>query len=156
MDIVSKEVRSRMMAGIRGSHTSPEIKVRRLLHRHGFRFRLHGKELPGKPDLVLPRYRVCIFVHGCFWHRHPGCRYATTPKTRADFWQHKFDQNMSRDTKVKNELLASGWRVIELWECGIRGPESGMDWLFEAIRDCNQKSLSWPSFQVDVDGSTRA
>ncbi|WP_258909116.1 very short patch repair endonuclease [Pseudomonas putida] len=154
MDIVSKEVRSRMMAGIRGSHTSPEIKVRRLLHRHGFRFRLHGKKLPGKPDLVLPRYRVCIFVHGCFWHRHPGCRYATTPKTRAEFWQHKFDQNMSRDNKVKNELLASGWRVIELWECGIRGPESELDWLFEAIRDCNQKSLSWPSFQVE--GMARA
>lgn len=143
-----------MMAGIRGSHTSPEIKVRRMLHRHGFRFRLHCKKLSGKPDLVLPRYRVCIFVHGCFWHRHPGCRYATTPKTRVDFWQHKFDQNVSRDTKVKNELLASGWRVIELWECGIRGPESEMDWLFEAIRDCNQKSLSWPSFEVN--GMTRA
>ncbi|MGK0151236.1 very short patch repair endonuclease [Pseudomonas putida] len=142
------------MAGIRGSHTSPEIKVRRMLHRHGFRFRLHCKKLSGKPDLVLPRYRVCIFVHGCFWHRHPGCRYATTPKTRVDFWQHKFDQNVSRDTKVKNELLASGWRVIELWECGIRGPESEMDWLFEAIRDCNQKSLSWPSFEVN--GMTRA
>ncbi|EIU4785286.1 MULTISPECIES: very short patch repair endonuclease [Pseudomonadaceae] len=118
MDIVSKEVRSRMMAGIRGSNTSPEMKVRRLLHRHGFRYRLHQKDLPGKPDLVLSRYRVCIFVHGCFWHRHPGCRYATSPKTRLDFWQRKFDQNVARDTRNKAVLLASGWRVIQLWECG--------------------------------------
>lgn len=139
-----------MMAGIRGSHTLPEMKVRRLLHRHGFRFRLNVRTLPGRPDLVLPRYRVCIFVHGCFWHRHPGCRYATTPKTRTDFWQRKFDQNVNRDARVKNELLASGWRVIELWECGIRGPECLMDWLFEAVRDCNQKSLSWPSFPEAV------
>ncbi|OMG63327.1 very short patch repair endonuclease [Stutzerimonas balearica] len=149
MDIVSKEVRSRMMAGIRGSNTSPEMKVRRMLHRQGFRYRLHQKNLPGRPDLVLPRYRLCIFVHGCFWHRHPGCRYATTPRTRHDFWQAKFEQNVSRDTRIRRELLALGWRVIELWECGIRGPESGMDWLSEAIRDCNQKSLSWPDLQAE-------
>ncbi|QNH04281.1 DNA mismatch endonuclease Vsr [Pseudomonas sp. B11D7D] len=147
MDIVSKEVRSRMMAGIRGSNTSPEMKVRRMLHRQGFRYRLHQKNLPGRPDLVLPRYRVCIFVHGCFWHRHPGCRYATTPRTRHDFWQAKFEQNVSRDTRIKLELLALGWRVIELWECGIRGLEFDMDWLSEAIRDCNQKCLSWPGSQ---------
>ncbi|WP_371921623.1 very short patch repair endonuclease [Pseudomonas sp. LLC-1] len=137
------------MAGIRRGNTSPEIKVRRFLHRHGFRFRLHGKMLPGTPDLVLPRYRLCIFVHGCFWHRHPGCRSAAAPKTRADFWQHKFDQNVSRDARVKIELLALGWRVFELWECGIRGPEPEMGWLLEAIRDSNQKTLSWPSFQVE-------
>lgn len=148
MDIVSKEVRSRMMAGIRSSDTSPEMKVRRLLHRCGFRYRLHQKSLPGRPDLVLSRYGVCIFVHGCFWHRHPGCPYASSPKTRPEFWQTKFDQNVIRDTKVKAELLASGWRVIELWECGIRGPESEMTWLFEAIRDCNQKSLSWPDLRA--------
>ncbi|MCQ4300197.1 very short patch repair endonuclease [Pseudomonas songnenensis] len=150
MDIVSKEVRSRMMAGIRGSNTSPEMKVRRMLHRQGFRYRLHQKDLPGKPDLVLPRYRLCIFVHGCFWHRHPGCRYATTPRTRHDFWQDKFEQNVSRDTRIKQELLALGWRVIELWECGIRGPESGMDWLPDAVRDCNQKNLSWPDLQAQA------
>ncbi|MEN5300694.1 very short patch repair endonuclease [Pseudomonas sp. TWI628] len=148
MDIVSKEVRSRMMAGIRGINTSPEMKVRRMLHRQGFRYRLHQEDLPGKPDLVLPRYRVCIFVHGCFWHRHPGCRNATTPRTRQDFWQAKFEQNVSRDARTKQQLLALGWRVIELWECGIRGPESGMDWLFEAILDCNQKCLSWPDIQA--------
>jgi DNA mismatch endonuclease (patch repair protein) len=146
MDIVSKEIRSRMMAGIRSRDTSPEMKVRRLLHRHGFRYRLHQKDLPGKPDLVLPRYRVCIFVHGCFWHRHPGCRFATTPSTRPEFWQSKFDQNVARDTRNKNALLTMGWRVLELWECGIRGPEAEMSWLLEAVPDCNQKYLSWPVF----------
>lgn len=133
-----------MMAGIRGSNTSPEIKVRRLLHRHGFRFRLHQRNLPGRPDMVLARYKVCIFVHGCFWHRHPGCRYATTPRTREEFWQLKFAQNVARDTRNRNELLELGWRVIELWECGVRGSESELLWLPEAIRDCNQKHLSWP------------
>ncbi|MVW88848.1 DNA mismatch endonuclease Vsr [Pseudomonas sp. PB101] len=144
MDIVSKEVRSRMMAGIRGSDTSPEIKVRRMLHRYGFRYRLHQRNLPGRPDLVLSRYRVCIFVHGCFWHRHPGCRYATTPRTNDEFWRTKFDQNVARDAKNKESLLASGWRVFELWECGIRGPEAEIIWILDAIRDCNQKSVSWP------------
>ena len=135
------------MAGIRSSNTAPEMKVRRLLHRHGFRYRLHQKNLPGRPDLVLSRYQVCIFVHGCFWHRHPGCRYATTPSTRPDFWRSKFDQNVARDTRIKAELIALGWRVIELWECGIRGPESAMDWLPEAVRNSNQKCLSWPDLQ---------
>ncbi|WP_326428830.1 very short patch repair endonuclease [Stutzerimonas frequens] len=153
MDIVSKEVRSRMMAGIRGSDTSPEMKVRRLLHRKGFRYRLHQKNLPGRPDLVLPRYRVCIFVHGCFWHRHPGCRYATTPKTRTEFWQAKFAQNVARDSRVRAELLTAGWRVIELWECGIRGSLVEMDWLLDAVRDCNEKSLSWPDLQSKSAGA---
>ncbi|MFC0665639.1 very short patch repair endonuclease [Azotobacter chroococcum] len=144
MDIVSKEVRSRMMAGIRGSDTSPEMRVRRLLHRHGFRYRLHQKGLPGKPDLVLARYRLCIFVHGCFWHRHPGCRYATTPRTRESFWQEKFAQNVARDARNRALLLDQGWRVFELWECGIRRPESDMFWVLEAVRNCNEKHLSWP------------
>jgi DNA mismatch endonuclease (patch repair protein) len=125
------------------------MKIRRMLHRQGFRYRLHQKNLPGRPDLVLPRYRLCIFVHGCFWHRHPGCRYATIPKTRHDFWQAKFDQNVARDTRVKLELLALGWRVIELWECGIRGSAHDLEWLPSVIRDCNQKSLSWPVLLED-------
>lgn len=140
------------MAGIRSRDTSPEMKVRRLLHRHGFRYRLHQKDLPGKPDLVLPRYRLCIFVHGCFWHRHPGCRFATTPSTRPEFWQSKFDQNVVRDTRNKNALLTMGWRVLELWECGIRGPEAEMSWLLEAVPDCNQKYISWPAFPAPVTG----
>jgi len=144
MDIVSKEVRSRMMAGIRGSNTSPDMKVRRLLHRHGFRYRLHSRKLPGKPDIVLPRYNVCIFIHGCFWHRHAGCKYATTPRTREEFWQLKFDQNVKRDIRQKNELLQQGWRVFELWECGIRRPEAEISWILNAIKDCNQKTVSWP------------
>ncbi|WP_123495803.1 very short patch repair endonuclease [Pseudomonas frederiksbergensis] len=148
MDIVSKEVRSRMMAAIRGSNTSPEMKVRKLLHRHGFRYRLHSRKLPGRPDVVLPRYNVCIFIHGCFWHRHSGCRYATTPRTREEFWRLKFDQNVERDLRNKTELLQQGWRVFELWECGIRGPEAEMYWLLEAVRDCNQKYVSWPDFPV--------
>lgn len=139
-----------MMAGIRGRDTAPEMKVRRLLHRHGFRYRLHHKGLPGKPDLVLPRYRLCIFIHGCFWHRHPGCRYATTPSTRKEFWQAKFDQNVARDTRSKSELLAAGWRVMELWECGIRGPKAELMWILDAVRDCNQKNIFWPA----LDSST--
>ena len=95
--------------------------------------------------MVLARYKVCIFIHGCFWHRHPGCRYATTPRTREEFWQLKLAQNVARDARNRNELLELGWRVIELWECGVRGPESELLWLPEAIRDCNQKHLSWPS-----------
>lgn len=146
MDVVSQEVRSRMMAGIRSSNTSPEMKVRKLLHRQGFRYRLHQRNLPGRPDLVLARHRVCVFVHGCFWHRHPGCRYATTPKTREDFWQTKFDQNVKRDIRNRDELLRLDWRVIELWECGIRGPEAGMNWLQETILDCTQKYVSWPNY----------
>mgnify|MGYP005613819621 FL=1 len=146
MDIVSKEVRSRMMAGIRSSNTAPEMKVRRLLHRHGFRFRLHQRNLPGKPDVVLARFKVCIFVHGCFWHRHPNCKYATTPKTREDFWKTKFDHNVERDYRNRDELLRLGWRVIVLWECGIRQPESEMAWLLETISDFNQSYVSWPDF----------
>jgi DNA mismatch endonuclease (patch repair protein) len=139
-----------MMAGIRGTNTSPEMKVRRFLHRNGFRFRLHKGDLPGKPDLVLPRHQLCIFIHGCFWHRHPGCRYATTPKTRAEFWQEKFSKNVQRDLKNKTELLQLGWRVFELWECGIRKPEAELSWLPGAVRDCNQKEVSWPAFLVPM------
>lgn len=144
MDIVSKDVRSRMMAGIRSKDTSPELKVRKLLHRLGFRYRLHLRELPGKPDMVLPRHQVCIFVHGCFWHRHPGCKYSTIPKTREDFWHSKFHQNVERDIRNRNELLQRGWRVIEIWECGLRTPKPDIDWLREVILDCNQKYVSWP------------
>lgn len=145
MDIVSKEVRSRMMASIRSSNTAPEMKVRKLLHRNGFRYRLHPRELPGRPDVVLPRYCVCIFIHGCFWHRHPGCRYATNPSSREDFWRLKFEQNVKRDTINRSALLQQGWRVFELWECGIRKPEAELKWLLEAVPNCNQQFISWPS-----------
>ncbi|WP_447787591.1 very short patch repair endonuclease [Pseudomonas germanica] len=136
------------MASIRGSNTSPEMKVRSLLHQHGFRYRLHSRKLPGRPDIVLTRYNLCIFIHGCFWHRHVGCRYATTPRTREEFWRLKFDQNVKRDLRNRTDLLMQGWRVFELWECGIRQPIAEMSWLLDSVKDCNQKYLSWPIFPL--------
>ncbi|MGR9475920.1 very short patch repair endonuclease [Rhizobium leguminosarum] len=122
-DIVSPETRSRMMSGIRGKNTSPELLVRRLLHRMGFRFRLHLKDLPGKPDIVLPKHRAVIFVNGCFWHRHPGCKYATTPTSNKEFWEAKFAANTSRDATNYEALARSGWRVAIVWECATRTSE---------------------------------
>lgn len=144
MDIVSREVRSRMMSCIRGKDTRPEMKVRRLLHAQGFRYRLHAKNLAGSPDIVLPRYRVCIFVHGCFWHRHAGCRYSTAPATRPEFWQQKFRQNVERDARNREQLLKDGWRVIELWECGLRTLTPDLAWLYEFIRASKLPFIEWP------------
>lgn len=119
-DIVDSQTRSRMMAGIRGKDTKPELALRRSLHALGFRYRLHSKGIPGKPDIVLPKYKAVIFVHGCFWHRHPGCRYASMPTTRPDFWMAKFAVNINRDIETKAALLRSGWRVGIVWECCLR------------------------------------
>lgn len=112
--------RSRNMAAIRGRDTTPELKVRSLLHHLGYRFRLHRRDLPGSPDVVLPRYRTVVFVHGCFWHRHPDCRYATTPMNRAEFWARKFEQNVERDRRQQEQLITMGWRVMVVWECELR------------------------------------
>ncbi len=120
-DVVDSATRSRMMAGIRGRDTRPEIKVRSALHLRGFRFRLHDRLLPGRPDIVLPRWRAVILVHGCFWHRHAGCRFATMPSTRSEFWSAKFDANVNRDRRSREALLLSGWRVATVWECAVRG-----------------------------------
>ena len=117
-DIVDKATRSRMMSGIRGKDTKPELLVRSSLHRAGLRFRLHAK-LPGKPDLILPKYRTAVFVHGCFWHRHEGCRFCTTPANNAAFWQEKFDSNVQRDQRVKKELRKLGWKVRVIWACQL-------------------------------------
>ncbi len=119
-DIVSLETRSRMMSGIRAKNTRPEIVVRKWLHAHGYRFRLHRKDLPGKPDIVLPRYHTAIFVHGCFWHRHEGCKYTTIPATRTEWWMKKFQYNMAHDTRVLEELQNLGWNVLIIWECQIK------------------------------------
>lgn len=119
-DVVDSVTRSRMMSSIKGKNTKPEIRLRRYLHAQGFRFRLHRSDLPGSPDLVLPRYRLAIFVHGCFWHRHPDCFYATTPQTRPEFWRSKFDANMRRDESNQRELARLGWRVLIVWECGFK------------------------------------
>lgn len=120
-DVVDKATRSRMMAGIRGRDTKPELVLRRALHARGFRYRLHERGLPGRPDMVLPRWRAVILVHGCFWHRHPDCRYATTPATRTAFWQAKFDANVVRDARNILDLQAVEWRVAVVWECALRG-----------------------------------
>lgn len=119
-DIVDSQTRSRMMAAIRGKDTKPEMALRRSLHALGFRYRLHAKDILGKPDLVLAKYRAVIFVHGCFWHRHKGCRFASTPSTRAEFWQEKFKANVERDERARLGLLSSGWRVATIWECQLR------------------------------------
>lgn len=113
-----------MMAGIRGKDTRPEMLLRRSLHAAGFRYRLHCKELPGKPDLVFPRRGAVIFVHGCFWHRHPGCRFATTPATRPEFWNEKFRKNVERDLRDREALAAALWRVAIVWECALKSEEA--------------------------------
>ena len=120
MDILSKEHRSWNMSRIRSKNTSPEKIVRSLLHGMGYRFRLHRKDLPGKPDIVLPRYNTVIEVRGCFWHRHKGCQEATTPKSNQDFWVEKFSKNIERDRKNTRELKKNGWKVIIIWECEIK------------------------------------
>lgn len=122
-DIVDPTTRSRMMAGIRGKNTKPELVLRRALHAQGLRFRLHSTKIIGAPDIALPKYRAAVFVHGCFWHRHFRCRYATTPSTRPEFWQAKFAANVARDDDVKRALLDIGWRVATVWECALRKPD---------------------------------
>jgi DNA mismatch endonuclease (patch repair protein) len=108
------------MAAVHGRNTKPELQVRSLIHELGYRFRLHRRDLPGSPDVVLPRLGLCIFVHGCFWHRHAGCRGATTPKTRADFWAEKFKTNVARDLRNETLLCDLGWTPVVVWECETR------------------------------------
>jgi DNA mismatch endonuclease (patch repair protein) len=120
MDRLTKEKRSWNMSRIKGKDTKPEKIVRSILHKAGFRFRLNRKDLPGKPDIVLPKYKSVILVHGCFWHRHPRCKYAYTPKSRVTFWQKKFSENIERDKFVKRELRKMGWRTIVVWECELK------------------------------------
>jgi len=119
-DVVDANTRSRMMAGIKGKNTAPEVRLRRALHRAGFRFRLHSSKLPGKPDIVLPKHRTAIFVHGCYWHRHEGCRNASVPKSNAAFWKEKFARNVERDSSNVANLIEAGWRVCIVWECAVR------------------------------------
>lgn len=119
-DVVDHSTRSRMMRSIKARNTQPELALRKYLHAQGYRFRLHRKDLPGSPDLVLPRHRLVIFVHGCFWHRHAGCFYATTPGTRISFWKAKFEANIRRDREACEDLDRLGWRVLVVWECGFK------------------------------------
>lgn len=120
-DIVSPETRSRMMAGIRGSDTKIEVTLRKSLFARGFRYRINDRSLPGKPDLVFPRYRAAILVHGCFWHGH-DCHLFRLPGTRRDFWEAKIGRNQANDASVSERLASQGWRVLTVWECSLRGP----------------------------------
>lgn len=119
-DIVDAVRRSAMMSGIRGKDTKPELVVRKALFAAGFRFRLHRQDLPGTPDIVLPKYHVVVLVHGCFWHQHEGCRYSKLPRTRSDFWKEKLERNVVRDKESVDALLERGWRVIQVWECATK------------------------------------
>lgn len=120
------------MSRVRGKDTSPEMRVRRVAHSLGLRYRLHRQDLPGRPDMVFPKHRVALFVHGCFWHRHPNCQKASNPKSREEYWQKKFTANVDRDTRVVSELEALGWRVTTIWECETKSSERIADILQEA------------------------
>lgn len=137
-DHVDSSKRSAMMAAVRSKNTSPELAVRKLIHSMGYRYRLHGNGLPGKPDLVFAGKRKVIFVHGCFWHRHRGCAKASTPKTRVDFWQTKFDQNVARDKKTVRSLKRLGWQVLTIWQCELKDAARVAGWLNEFLKEDNE------------------
>ena len=121
-DHLTTQQRSWNMSRIKSKDTKPEKMVRSLLHKMGYRFRIHKKVLPGNPDIVLPKYKTVIFVHGCYWHRHKGCKFAFMPKTKVDFWEKKFVQNLNRDRRKQKELQDLGWHIIIIWECELRDP----------------------------------
>lgn len=138
VDVVDRQTRSRMMSGIRGANTKPEIMIRKSLHSRGFRYRLHSKGLPGKPDIILPKYRVAIFVHGCFWHCH-DCHLFKWPSTREQFWRNKLTQNAARDRKNTEALMGCGWRVLVIWECSIKNTDSATQ---EKVIDLAEKFIT--------------
>lgn len=143
VDIVDGSTRSRMMAGIKGRNTKPEILIRKLLHKEGFRFRLHVKDLPGKPDIVLPKYKAVIFVNGCFGHGHKSCDLFKLPATRTEFWQEKINRNQANDRKSINLLLANNWKVGVIWECSIRGATKDPNKVIRLISEwlCSESSF---------------
>lgn len=149
-DIVDPETRSRMMSGIKGKNTKPELIVRKSLHARGFRYRLHVSNVPGKPDMVFPKWNAVIFVNGCFWHGH-DCHLHKLPSTRTEFWKEKIDRNGTRDTRVRKLLRDEGWRVLTIWECSLRGREMiGLDavvnrcvhWLCSDTESCEIRGLA--------------
>lgn len=147
MDIVDSAKRSLMMSNIKGFNTKPELVIRRLLHAQGFRFRIHRKDLPGKPDIVLPKYKAIIFIHGCFWHGHQNCRLFKLPKTRTEFWQNKIFRNQANDSRVQELLLANGWRVCMIWECATRKSKKNPDSLVEILNEWLHSS--GPLLEID-------
>jgi len=140
MDTLTPSARSLNMSQIRGHDTAPERVVRSFLHRQGFRFRLHAKNLPGTPDIVLAKYRCVVLVHGCFWHRHRGCQFAYTPKSRQEFWENKFNANKTRDLRVHRALLRLGWRVITVWECETKSSRSLTQKLLPLVSGRSQRA----------------
>ncbi|HAV3553974.1 very short patch repair endonuclease [Acinetobacter baumannii] len=133
IDIVDTSTRSRIMASIKGRDTKPEILIRKLLHKRGFRFRLHVKELPGKPDVVLKKYKAVIFINACFWHGHKNCHLFKLPATRTDFWEEKINKNQLNDTKTIKLLLDNDWRVCVVWECSVRGAKKDLNMVINSI-----------------------
>jgi DNA mismatch endonuclease (patch repair protein) len=131
IDVVDKATRSRMMSGIRGKNTQPELGLRGALHRLGFRFRLHAAELPGRPDILLPRHRAAVQVHGCFWHRHEDCVFCTSPAANIRFWRSKFDETVDRDKRNVKALRKLGWKVAVVWECSIK--DRGADVVADSV-----------------------
>ena len=123
MDSLTQEKRSWNMSRIRGKNTAPELAIRSFLHRKGLRFKIHARNLIGRPDIVLPKYQTVVFVHGCFWHRHKGCKYAYTPRSRKNFWKNKFSDNVNRFSEVRKKLTKSGWQVLVVWECEVNSIE---------------------------------
>lgn len=145
MDRLTAEKRSALMSRIRGKHTTPELFVRRTAHSLGLRYRLHRKDLPGTPDLIFPKHRTVVFVHGCFWHRHAACKKASTPKSNLEYWQYKFKENVVRDSRNIMDLHTAGWRIIVIWECEIK---SG-----DALRKI--RSIPNPSINPEEDDACR-
>ena len=137
-DVHSPETRSFNMSQIKGKNTKPEEQVRKYLFSRGYRYRKNVSDLPGKPDIVLPKYRTCIFVNGCFWHKHEGCKFFVWPKNNAEFWKRKIEGNVERDRKTKKILEDSGWNVIVIWECSLRKPlkDKTLEELEERLRYC--------------------
>ena len=135
MDVHSKETRSYNMSRIKGKNTKPEERVRKYLFSQGFRYRKNDKRLPGTPDIVLPKYKTVVFVNGCFWHGHEGCKYFVWPQNNADFWKAKINANIQRDQRKKEELERLGWRVLVIWECGLKKAafEDTMKWVVKSI-----------------------
>lgn len=142
-DVFTVRERSWVMSRVRSKDTTPERAVRSLLHRMGFRFRLHGNDLPGKPDIVLPRHHCVVLVHGCFWHRHQRCSRATIPASNAAYWKMKFRRNVERDRQQKRDLQKCGWRVLVVWECELRCPDKLVSRMFREIGAKSSKPLRY-------------
>ncbi|MCS3735013.1 very short patch repair endonuclease [Mucilaginibacter dorajii] len=142
-DVHSKETRSYNMSRIKGKNTKPELLVRKFLHKNGFRYRLHVKDMHGKPDIVLPKYKTVIFIHGCFWHGHEGCRYYVVPKTRTEWWLNKINTNINNDLQYGKALELRGWKVLVVWECDLKGVDKAgfLTSIIAALKNNEEKPI---------------